>query len=300
MKAIKSILVPTDFSDVALNAYCYALRLADSLDASIDLLYVIPPVTSNPGYGTFVDTLNTRLQKEARTELSTFLAKGVSLTNDKLKHIPRVATFIKIGDLRYAISSHVDGQDNQVMVMGTAGRRDGWDDFLGTNTSTLINRAPCPVLVVPHDTDYHPIEAVCFATDLNDVSTLQAGQLLHALRPLQPKMYFLHVRTDQGKATSYDLDLLREVFDRPGTGQRASFDERQASDTVGAIFSYATENDCDLVVMHRPDRSWFHRLLVKSNTREAVLRAQLPLLIITADDLASSDEKIEEVDSVEQ
>ncbi len=285
MKTITSILVPTDFSPVALNAYAYALQLADAFDARIDLLYAIPPVTDSPGYGSFL----THMPEEGRKELAAFLNEGIARVKDRLRHPPRVATFVPIGDLRFAIRGHVEQEGNQLVVMGTAGRQDGWDDFLGTNASYLVNRAPCPVLVVPQHVRYQSMESVCFATDLHDVGTFQAGKVIRALRPFTPEVHFLHVRTDDREVTNYDLNLLRDVFDRPERGLRASFTDRAAEDIVGAIFAYAFENQCDLVVLHRPDRPWFHRLLVKSNTREAVLRARLPLLIITAADLAATD-----------
>ena len=40
MKKMKKILFPTDFSKPANNAFSYALKLADDLDASISLLHI--------------------------------------------------------------------------------------------------------------------------------------------------------------------------------------------------------------------------------------------------------------------
>lgn len=112
------------------------------------------------------------------------------------------------------------------------------------------------------------------------------------MRPLRPNLNFLHVRHDDNHNTDYDTGLLREVFDRPEEGMKATFTDRRAEDTVGAIFAYRFEKNCELVVMHRPDRSWFHRLLNKSNTSEAVRRANLPLLILTDDEPSSNGEHI--------
>ena len=289
MRTITSILVPTDFSSVALNAYKYALHLADELGASVDLLYAIPLSAVSPDYGTLVDTLLVKLEEDARREMDDFMARGLAAVAGDLKGVPAVASFVELNDLRSALGRHVRQQHNQLLVMGTAGKRDGWEDFLGTNASHLITYAPCPVLVVPPRAAYKPIAAVCFATDLHDVATFQAGRLLHSLRPYRPRLHFLHVRQDKHERTDYDLDLLREVFDRPEAGLRATFADRPAEDLVGALFSYAAEHDCAWVVMHRPDRSWFRRLLIKSSTGEAVKRARLPLLILSAEDLVAGD-----------
>ncbi len=291
MKTITSILVPTDFSAVARNAFKYALRLADALDASVDLLHCIPLSVANPGYGAFTSSLSTAVCDEGRRDMNTFIRQGLSATSRFIEFPPRIDSFVEIGDLRSRIDHQVSERGNQLLVIGTAGRRDGWDDFLGTNASVLIKGAPCPVLVIPRNATFQPINRLCFATDLRDISTFQAGKLLRALRPFQPAIDFLHVRTDDKEVTEYDLGLLREVFDHPDTGVQASFTDRQAEDLVGAVFAYASEHHCDLVVMHRPARPWFHRLLRKSTTSEAVLRARLPLLILNEGDLVAADAK---------
>ncbi len=291
MKTVTSILVPTDFSQVARNAFHYALRLADVLDASIDLLYCIPPSTANPGYGAFTTTISTVLDEEGQRDMDAFIRQGLGDAGREISYPPRINSFVEVGDLRGRIHDQVRQRGHQLLVVGTAGRHDGWDDFLGTHASMLIKDAPCPVLVVPRNVTFHPLNRLCFATDLRDVSTFQAGKLLRALRPFAPGIDFLHVRTDDKEVTEYDLELLREVFHRPGSGLTATFTSRRAEDLVGAIFAYASERDCDLVVMHRPARPWFERLLRKSNTSEAVLRARLPLLILNAGDLTATDTK---------
>lgn len=142
MNIIKSILVPTDFSATALNAFGYALQLADELDASIDLLYVVPPTTSQPLYGSFFDSYTATLQQEARSRLKAFISKGLAGYNDHLRHPPLVESFVMVGDLRTSIRKHTGREGSQLIVMGTAGRHDAWDDFLGTNASYLPRGRP--------------------------------------------------------------------------------------------------------------------------------------------------------------
>jgi hypothetical protein len=98
-------------------------------------------------------------------------------------------------------------------------------------------------------------------------------------------MYFLHVRGAGRQDSSYDLDLLRELFDRPQQDRRAYFAEREGQDVVGTVTEYASEHDCNWVVMHRPERPWFQRLLHTSHVGEAVRRVKLPLLVLNNEQL---------------
>ena len=280
MQTVKSILVPTDFSSAALNAYRYALRLADELDAGIDLLYAMPPTVAAPGYGSF-GTLSDYLVDQARRDMLAFYRKGISGEAATLRRIPAVRTYVEIGDLRYSVRRQVERQQNDLIVLGTPGSQGTWDDLLGTNTSVLINRAPASILIVPDAATYRPLQNICFATDLQGAATFRTGNLLRSLRPLSPTVHFLHVSTGQDKAPQFDLELLREVFDRPDLGHRATITDRRATDVTQAIFAFAGERDCQLVVMHRPDRGWLNRLARGSRTRDAALHAALPLLILT-------------------
>ena len=45
MKPVNLILVPTDFSEAAINAMTYALWLADHLEARIKVLHIVFPGT---------------------------------------------------------------------------------------------------------------------------------------------------------------------------------------------------------------------------------------------------------------
>ncbi|MGB3798984.1 MAG: universal stress protein [Lewinella sp.] len=285
MKHIKSILVPTDFSSTALNAYGYALQLADAFGASIDLLHAVPLLPNSPEYAYLVSDL----PHPERGSLEAFLGRGIARFGQHLGRTPLVRTFVKSGGLRATLRAHVAEHGNQLIIIGTAARYPGWDEILGSNASSLVSRAPCPVLVVPQNALFKPIESMCFATDLHDTGTFLAGRVQRALRPFRPKLCFLHIRTADHESTDYDMGLLCEMFHRPELGMHASFASRKAEDMVGAIFDYSVENSCDLVVMQRPDRPWFRRLLVKSNTGAAVINARLPLLIIPVIDLIATD-----------
>ncbi len=285
MKIISSILVPVDFSPVSANAFRYALRLADRLGASIDLLYCIPPTTENPGYGTFVNSLTANLEAEAGEGIREFLRQGLLQVAPDAEQMPAVTPYVRVGELRDQIRRHVEREDNQLIVMGTHGGKGNWEDVLGTNTSFLVAQSPCPLLVIPAAAKYSPLRNLCYATDLNHVDVFQADQLLRVLKPFNPALHFFHVRTGELEETEFSLGRLYAFFNRPGTSTISTCVSRAGDDITEAIFDYAEENHCDVLVMHRPEKTWFDRLFGKSSTKQATLRATLPLLIVRPTDL---------------
>jgi nucleotide-binding universal stress UspA family protein len=290
MRTINSILVPVDFSPLSANAFRYALRLADSLDASIDLLHAVPLDD-----GSLLSmSLTAQYVELAEEKLEDFFTKGVTAVSGDLQHVPAISLHVKLGGIRAAILHHVKAEDNNLIVMGTHRETDDVEEFFGTNTSLVVNKAPCPVLVVPEGSPFKPLHSICYATDLSHLDAFQAGHLLRTLRVFQPRLDFVHVNTGKGKKTNFNMDLLREIFDRPETGLDTRFHVLEDDDVAEEIFEFAEETKADLVVMHRPRHTWMSRLFGKSNTRDAVLEATVPLLIMSLDQ-AEEDQALAEV-----
>lgn len=284
MKTFNSILVPVDFSKISANAFRYALRLADRLNAEIHLLYGIPPAASTADAGPFAINLLDDLRKDAVAGMEEFIEDEQASVMDQLSKPPLVKSYIKVGDLAVVIQDHIEVENNTLIIMGTHGYQDGWDKLLGTNTTALLGRMPCPMIVIPKDFPYRELNSLCYATDLKHADAFQADNLLTALLPFKPEVNFVHIR-QQEEEPEFGLSSLRKMFDRPGSGIKTSFVSINRDDVVDGLFGYARENGADMVVMARPERNWLSRIFIKSHTKDAVKYASLPLMILSSGDL---------------
>lgn len=286
MQSIQSILVPIDFSDISLNAFKYALRLADQVSANIDLLNVVPLDD-----GTLMGISLTAQQISlGKTKLKDFFEQGIDAVTGKVNSVPPVRSFVKNGALRSIIRNHVEAAGNNLIIMGTAGEEDeNGGNLFGSNTSHLVTKSPCPVLVIPKDLVFKPFKSICYATDLEHIDAFHAGLILKAFRVFQPRLDFVHVKTGKDQKTNFDMDLLREMFDRPETGLEARFHILEDGEVVDEIFNYAETVEADLVVMYRPHRGWLSQLFSKSNTYQAALETKAPLLVIPHDTLGQEN-----------
>lgn len=141
--AIQRILVPTDFSDLALQAVRHAVVLARLYEASIDVLHVIdslPYVALTP---TDRLSLGARPLSEhrGRRRLRAFLqeAEAADVTIR-----PRIA----YGDAAEQII-HLAGQDDvDLMVLATHGRGEHSETALGTVGERVLGRVTCPTLLL--------------------------------------------------------------------------------------------------------------------------------------------------------
>ena len=140
---LKTILVPSDFSECSDEAFRYGLELARRFDASLHLLHVVQdPVTAPWAAEGFTASLfdvteDWRLQAEARLRATVPEADRARVTVASAIASP----YAEI--LAYAAAHEVD-----LIVMGTHGRGGVTHMLLGSIAERIVRRAPCPVLTV--------------------------------------------------------------------------------------------------------------------------------------------------------
>lgn len=147
---IKKILVPTDFSACADQALQYALGLARTLGAEVQIVhcattpdYQIPNLVSpamSAAAANMVEQLR-RLYEAAQQEMAELVArnqdKGVAISGLNVDGPPDE------GIVRQATSWGAD-----VIIIGSHGRRGVSRVLLGSVAERVVRHAPCPVLVV--------------------------------------------------------------------------------------------------------------------------------------------------------
>jgi nucleotide-binding universal stress UspA family protein len=142
---IRRILVPYDFSEYSQRAFGCAVHLARQWQCSIDLLHVVPLLTSTSPLLTSgaINLTNIRenLQADAEESLSQRVADAGTQSVDVRPRVLIGEPFDEI--CRVAEASHSD-----LIVMGSHGRTGFAHVFLGSVAERVVRHAPCPVLVI--------------------------------------------------------------------------------------------------------------------------------------------------------
>ncbi len=145
MIQIKTILVPTDFSDASSAALEYARALAGAFGSALHLLHVVQDPYVQPwaaeAFGVSLAGVLERWEQDAGAQLETLVPEA-----ERQAHPVECATrvghpFVEI--VTYAQAHHVD-----LIVMGTHGRGPVAHMLLGSVTEKVVRKAPCPVLTV--------------------------------------------------------------------------------------------------------------------------------------------------------
>jgi len=148
---VRSILLPTDFSECANFALSYATSLARDFKASIICVHVVEPVVPTVGYTGITEPLpiadiSEQLEDSATRELPKIAECDECAGLD-------VEEVIAHGDAAAEIVRVAREREIDLIVIASHGRTGLGRILFGSTAEEVVRHAPCPVLVVkpPHD-----------------------------------------------------------------------------------------------------------------------------------------------------
>ncbi len=148
---IKNIVVPTDFSKLSKSALDYARDLAERMEATIHLIYVLeksPPFLVTKGLHEAEETIMKSMAEEALKHLNEISAE---LREDSFINVLSVL----LHGLDYEeIVNYAKEFEADLIVIATHGRTGVLHNLLGSVAENVIRYAKCPILVInPSDED---------------------------------------------------------------------------------------------------------------------------------------------------
>ncbi|HEX8635930.1 MAG TPA: universal stress protein [Pyrinomonadaceae bacterium] len=149
---IRSILLPTDFSQCADAALPYAADLARQMQARLVCLHVVETMTPPVGYAAVAEPmpavdLEGRLEESATHELPKLGAREECVGLD-------VQEVVAHGDAAGEIVRVARERDIDLIVISSHGRTGFGRMLFGSTAESVVRHAHCPVLVVkPKESD---------------------------------------------------------------------------------------------------------------------------------------------------
>lgn len=145
MLTLKTVLVPTDFSEASESALRYGKAMAEAFGAALHVVHVMEDLLAHAWaaevYVSSMPQLRDEIEKESRQRLDTLLPEDERRRFRAETALLAGNPFIEI--IRYAKAHEVD-----LIVMGTHGRGPIAHMLLGSVAEKVVRKSPCPVLTV--------------------------------------------------------------------------------------------------------------------------------------------------------
>ena len=260
-----TILVPVDFSDTSTNALSYAIQLFGTGPLEITLLNV---------YGTrstalLMKNIDGVLEKDAKGRMAELLTHF----REKYPNVVFTPKIVKNQPVP-AITAMGDSGKYDFIVMGTKGASGLKEVFLGSVAGGVVSKTKAPVIVVPEDHTFLPLENIVFSVGNDPFSDVSVVEPLRKIANLhQSKIKVLHIaekKTPQiEKALKAIEDLNPSVDYAFGTGK-----------TSKDLDDYLTKDFSGMVCLIRSKKVFIDRLLSESVTLKQTFYSPVPLLIL--------------------
>ncbi|MES2285103.1 MAG: universal stress protein [Bacteroidota bacterium] len=272
---MKTILVPTDFSDIANNAINYAAKLSIYTKSKLFLFhaYHVPMIVSEVP---FVLTSEENQLDEKSNDQMRLIIEDLQKRYENRLEIESLSVPGFTSDEIVDIAKH---KNCDLIVMGTKGAG-GSSKLLGGNTVDVIKHTHCNVLVIPDKVKFEKIDKIVFAFDYNAVKKSSVFDPLIELASLFNSEIMIFNIEDSRVQPSTEKAIegikLEHVFEN----LKHTYWFSEHENIVDAIHEFAVNNHAVMITMIRRSHNLFQQILTKSNTKHMALYSQLPLLIL--------------------
>lgn len=272
---MKKILFPTDFSEVATNAFVHALEFAKVVQGELVLLHTFElPVYDNQFFPENYNVLFDSLQLSEFDMFKEEIQKLRTIAEERKLHEIKMTHRLMDGNLIYNIRRAIKEEKINFVVMGTAGSS-GWEAFfLGTNTGSVIGTIDVPVLCIPLEAKFEKINTIGFTTRYRSKDKKALKDVLNIAKKTNAKVKCLYVKTANSDVPEATIKHWEEEFE----GEPIQFSIIPSDDVKATILDFVLFKDIDVLAMITYKRNFFADLFNPSLTKNFVNKSPVPIL----------------------
>jgi nucleotide-binding universal stress UspA family protein len=265
---MQTILIPTDFSKNALIAVYFVVNKLGTEETKYVLLNVYDiPHGGTSGLFYLMDELRKQSEKDME-DFSEALKKRFPDQDMVLE------TKLAQGDFSDQTNIIASDIEADCIVMGTKGASGVKEVLIGSSTVSLMRNLKRPLYVVPENYQEKEIEEMIISYDGKGFPDSVVPPIRYFTDKHQLPLRILHVRIGD-ESPIQDWGDLKSFFN----GIKLSFHESHGDNYEDGL-KKGIEGEKGLLVMVRRKQTFWERFFNQSDSRKAVMHAQLPILVV--------------------
>ncbi|HSU49576.1 MAG TPA: universal stress protein [Segetibacter sp.] len=281
---MKTILVPTDFSETANNAASYAIKLASDILANKIVFYNAfqppPVITENTLPAMPIVDIET-MKEISEQGMSAFLEKIKTECPPEIELKKKTGFSVLLED----IGEICKEEAADLIVMGITGTSKIEEVLIGSTALSVVKHTQVPVIVVPSNAQYHPIKNVMLASDLKNVTETTPVHLIkNLLNATKASLFVVNVYDDEkditADKTAQQESLLKLLQDY---NPRIEFENND--NFIAGINHFVETNNIDIIITIPKKHKFFEGLFTERHTKKLAFHSHVPLMFIHSEDL---------------
>lgn len=272
---MKTLLVPTDFSDPSQNAINYAVELAKVLNTRLVLFNAytlgIRAEEAMVGPVTMADAeqISSRdlMALEEKIKLSGFTGKIISVS--------------QAGEANDAIKDVADTYEADMIIMGITGKA-GFikEKIIGSTTLDIAREMTIPLLIVPAETRYSKVEKISFAIDLFNMQgsngVIAAKKMAEALKAKLEIVNVERPSVEDPPIRIRNYNFMQSLLENTEYKLTVLTND----DSHEALKDHYMSSDTNWVLLNPTKQNFIQALFHKSMTKTLAFHVKKPMLIV--------------------
>ena len=268
---IERINCPFDFTRTGSVGLNYAGMLAAALGARLTIFYVEPSFsTEEPQLYEDLNDNNKGIRRLLKLEAETMKERYGIESDYAIDH--------STDSIEVAVGSR--STDYDLIVMGTNGADNLYQQVFGVNTHHLLGLTRCPVLMIPQGYELRLPKQMVIVFDQETNSDFLLSQLERLSLPLNAYVRALPVENDGTAKVEQKIELLGEMLGiREQQEFNWDFEPIYADDVVSSFDQYIKDSATDILALSYHHRTLFEKLFNENVVKKISRIADYPVLV---------------------
>ena len=276
---MRRILIPTDFSDNAMNAIQYALELFKYerseffiMHAYQDEIYADKALLTRDTLDEVTQIVSNKSQLKLENTLKQI--KGIS-PNPKHTYTTISAKNMLLDET----DRIVDDENIDIIVMGTRGKTNDRKLTFGSYTLQVLKYVQCPVLAIPENYKYTQPKQILFPTNyMIPYKRRELKLVCEMVTPYRAVINVLYI--SKSNKLSMRQEDNQDFIKAELCKNSINFNTIKSDNITNAVYTYVKENKINMLVMVNTRHSFLENILFRSTIDEMSLFIDIPFLAL--------------------
>ena len=263
------ILVPTDFSENAAQAFEFAKNLALLNGSHITLFFAYFTVYDFAAQAAKIIDQIEKSANEAMEEIHRDRNEGI-IVDHKIIH----------GAVASAITATAYKDNYDLIVMGTQGASGMKKAFLGSNTANVIKESQTPVLAIPSGASFDVVRQIVVAFEPSSTQNQSFKRVMDLTGSWGLPYKILYIGNKQGDQTGRQIEVMEDYLKKGYPKNSFSSIHINNEYSVEIIENYLKQVPGSLAVMFSRNKSFYEYLFNKNQAVKMAYHTHVPLLAV--------------------
>lgn len=286
---MKSILIPTDFSDISKNSVLYGFELASKLNLKVSLVHIIELYKFAAGTSE-TEIMSTVLPVESIKEMELSAEESFKKLITEIKKIysDSVEFDYRIipGHLINQMIAESHSENIEFVILAVAETHDLTTRFTHGTISSVTGEAVCPIIVVPSSFSFKPVRKVIYSTGFNKADIDSLTHFIKLFKVFNPEILVIHISPKPDDfMTELKFAGFKQLISERTDYQNITYKLIPGKNALDNVIESTKNEKADMLVMLKEHEGFFKSFFETNKTDKIAHYLRIPLISYHENDM---------------